>query len=99
MNKQELINVMIESEFHHIQEHHENDDLKNNKEYQEDQDKSIELYEKLAKGLYKDQIDILLEYESTTVDVSVDLARYYFRKGIETAFDELKCLKEMEVIF
>ena len=82
MNTQELINAMIENEFHHIMEHHESDDLKNNKEYQEDQDRAMKLYEQLAKGLYKNQTGILMEYESTTVDVSVDLARYYFRKGI-----------------
>lgn len=99
MNTQKLINAMIENEFHHIQEHHESEDTKNNKEMVEWGKKAAELFKKLEKSLSKEQMQLFIEYDDTMTYSNTDLLRYYFRKGIEVAFNELKCLGGLEVIW
>lgn len=98
MIDKEIINKILENEFHHIQEYRETDDLKENKEYQEDQEKAFVLYEQLTKGLYKDQRSLLLEYEGATTDWAVDLARYYFRKGVEVGVTNLDFMKDYKEV-
>lgn len=97
MIDKKIIEKIIENEFHHIQEHHETEELKDNKEYQEyqeDQAKTFMLFEQLDKGLYKDQRELLYEYDETISYWEVDLAKYYFKKGIEVAFTNLDFLKD-----
>ncbi len=94
MNTKKLIEAMIENEFHKIQEFKENDDMKNNKEYQDLQDKSFKLFEKLHDGLYKNQINMLHEYDDDVMYTNIELMKYYFKQGIIAAFNELECLKE-----
>ena len=99
MNTQKLVDALIENEFHKIQEFKENNDMKNNKEYQELQDKSFKLFEKLHGTLNNNQTDMLHEYDDDVVYANVELTKYYFKQGIIAAFNELKCLEGLEVIW
>ena len=94
MNTQKLINAMIENEFRHISEHHENEDIKNNKEMVEEERKAAELFKKLEKSLSKEQMKLFNKYDDEMTYFNVDLMRYYFKKGVESAFNGLECLKE-----
>lgn len=94
MSVKKLIDTMIEDEYHKIQESKENEDMKNNKEYQEQFDESIKLFKNILENLPEDHRNILYEYEDTVMAVHSELMRYYFRQGIKAAFNELECLKE-----
>lgn len=97
MKIENLVNVMIENEFHKIQEFKESDDLKDNKEYQADQENSVELFKQLSEILKAEQKNLLLEFEELMMHNAVDLSKYYFKQGIIAAFNELECLKYVDI--
>ena len=89
-----MINKILENEFHHIQEHHESNDLKDNKEMETEREYADTMFEKIFNLLPEDKRFLLYEYESAISNFDVDIARYYFRKGVEMGVTNLDFMKD-----
>ena len=89
-----IINKILDNEFQHIQEHHENDDLKDNKQIVAEQKYADAIFEKIFDILPEDKRFLLYEYESSISNADVDIARYYFRKGVKAGIPDLDFMKD-----
>ncbi len=89
-----MINKILENEFHHIQEHHESNDLKDNKEMETEREYADAMFEKIFNLLPEDKRFLLYEYESAISNFDVDIARYYFIKGVEMGVTNLDFMKD-----
>lgn len=98
MLDKKVIEKILENEFHHIQEHHEIDDLKENKEIEAEQQETERLFSKLISGLPEDKRKLLYEYDDAMTYLNTDLARYYFRKGVESGVTDLDFMKDYKEV-
>ncbi|WP_252234763.1 hypothetical protein [Clostridium sp. ZS1] len=76
-----LMDKVIENEFKHIQEHHERDDINKNIEVVKEEKRANELLEKLLQ-VAPEQKSLINNYDEVITNYWVDIARYYFKKGV-----------------
>ncbi|NFH90376.1 hypothetical protein FDA33_09245 [Clostridium botulinum] len=76
-----LMDKVIENEFKHIQEHHERDDINKNIEVVKEEKKADELFEKLLQ-VAPEQKSLMNDYDEVITNYWIDIARYYFKKGV-----------------
>ncbi|NFA43645.1 hypothetical protein EXM65_13915 [Clostridium botulinum] len=76
-----LMDKVIENEFKHIQEHHERDDINKNIEVVKEEKRANELFEKLLQ-VVPEQKNLINDYDEVITNYWIDIARYYFKKGV-----------------
>ncbi|MBY6931275.1 hypothetical protein [Clostridium botulinum] len=83
-----LMDKVIENEFKHIQEHHEREDINKNIEVVKEEKRANELFEKLLQ-VAPEQKSLINDYDEVITNYWIDIARYYFKKGVITGTSNL----------
>ncbi|NFS30498.1 hypothetical protein FDF12_14885 [Clostridium botulinum] len=83
-----LMDKVIENEFKHIQEHHEREDINKNIEVVKEEKRANELFEKLLQ-VAPEQRSLINDYDEVITNYWIDIARYYFKKGVITGTSNL----------
>ena len=93
--RQVLFNEIVNNEFTHISAFKEVNDNKENKEMIAAKNESLEISEKLLENLSEEASELFDNYSSADTTYWIEVARYYFKKGVEAGIKNLNFTKNL----
>lgn len=92
-----VIKKTVELKYYGVMEENQTEVLKENKkEYEELEEKSIELYHTLMDNLPEELKDLVDEFDTLKNNMSILNQKFYFNQGVVAGLTDLKFLEETD---